>query len=195
MISFFSQAGIYLIQVVFGFYILALPLRLLFQLVRADFYNPVSQFLVALANPPLLPLRRLIPGLFGIDLASVVLLFALKLLELYLTAALSGFASTSFGLMAILALASLIKLTLYVFIVTILVRVVVSWVNPQGLRFNPAMTLLLSLTEPVLRPALRLLPPFSGVDLSPIAVLVLLQLLVMLIDHLTPYLFKLALGA
>lgn len=194
MTSFFTQAGIYLIQVVFGFYILALLLRLLFQLVRADFYNPVSQFLVALTNPPLLPLRRLIPGLFGIDLASVVLLFALKLLELYLTAVLSGFASTAFGLMAVLTLASLIKLTLYVFIVTILVRVVVSWVNPQGLRFNPAMTLLLSLTEPVLRPARRLLPPFSGVDLSPIAVLVLLQLLVMLIDHLTPYLFKLALG-
>ena len=73
--GYFTEAGVFLIQFIFGLYILAVLLRFLLQLVRADFYNPISQFLVALTNPPLRPLRRLIPGLWGIDLASVLLLF------------------------------------------------------------------------------------------------------------------------
>src|SRR3990167_8971822 len=83
MSSFFTEASVLIVQVVFGLYILAVLLRFLFQLVRADFYNPISQFLVALTNPLLKPLRRVIPGLFGVDLASLVLLIALQMLEMY----------------------------------------------------------------------------------------------------------------
>ncbi len=192
MTSFFAQASVFLIQVLFGFYILAVLLRLLFQMVRADFYNPISQFLVVLTNPPLLPLRRFIPGLFGVDLASVALLLVLKSLELYLVFWIRGFAIHPVGLI-VFATSELLTLSVYVFIVAILIRVIMSWVNPYGLRRHPASDLLHSLTEPLLRPARRLIPPIAGLDLSPIAVLVLLQLAIMLVENVTTSLVQLTL--
>lgn len=179
MTPYFTQAAIYLIQVLFGFYILIVLLRFLFQLARADFYNPISQFLVTLSNPPLRLLRRLIPGLWGIDLASVVLLIALKTLEICLIAWIREFNGNYSGIIVVAA-AQLLELTIYVYIVTILIRVVMTWISPHGMRRHPLSDLLYSLTEPVLRPARRLIPPMSGIDFSPIAVFVLLQLTLIL---------------
>ncbi|GMR03618.1 MAG: YggT family protein [Gammaproteobacteria bacterium] len=185
MNPYFNQAGVYLVQVLFEFYILAVLLRLLFQLVRADFYNPISQFLVILTNPPLRFLRRVIPGLGGIDLASVVLLLALKMLELYTIGWIKGFTPKPVGL-AVVASADLLRLTLYVFIITILARVILSWFSSYGMRRHPATDLMYSLTEPLMRPARRLIPPIGGLDLSPIAVFILLELaLILLVQPLT----------
>lgn len=180
MTPYFSQAGLYLIQVLFGFYILAVMLRLLFQLVRADFYNPFAQFLVSLTNPPLLPLRRVIPPAGGIDLASVVLLVGLQMAEIYLLAWLQG-TRAAFGGVLLLSVARLIELAVWVYIVAILIRVVLSWVNPHGMGRHPVGDLLYSLTEPMLAPARRLIPNLGGLDISPIAVFVLLQLTLILI--------------
>lgn len=180
MMPYFSQAGLYLIQVLFGFYILAVLLRLLFQLVRADFYNPFAQFLVALTNPPLLPLRRVIPPAGGIDLASLILLIALQVIEIYFLAWLQG-GRASFGGVLLLAVARLIELAVWVYIVAILIRVILSWVNPYGASRHPLGDLLYSLTEPMLAPARRLIPNLGGLDISPIAVFVLLQLTLILI--------------
>lgn len=181
--SFFVQAGVLILQVVFGLYILAVLLRFLFQLVRADFYNPVSQFVVALTNPVLRPLRRLVPGLFGVDVASLLLLLLLKIIEIYLVAALLG-ATLALGGVVVVAIAELIILTLHVFMVAIIVRAVVSWFLPHGGYNNPVMGLLIRLTDRLLRPAQRVVPTIGGLDLSPIAVLVVLQLAVMLVRHL-----------
>ena len=85
-----NNAGIFLVQTLFGLILLLFMLRLLMQLVRADFHNPVSQFVVKLTNPLLKPLRRVIPGLFGIDMASLVVLLALQVLELFLVGQLMG---------------------------------------------------------------------------------------------------------
>ncbi len=177
--NYFSQAGLYLVQVVFGFYTLLVLLRLLFQLVRADFYNPFSQFIVTLTQPPLKILRRFIPGFFGIDFATVVLLLAIQVVEVFLIAWLRGITPSVAGVI-VLACAELIGLTVWVYIISILVRVILSWVNPYGTS-HPVADLLYSLTEPMLAPARRLIPPISGLDLSPIAVLVLLQLTLILI--------------
>jgi len=177
---YFQQAGVFLVEVAFGLYLLAALLRLLLQLSRADFYNPVAQFVVTVTNPPLLPLRRVIPGFLGIDWASVVLLAALKLAELYVVAWMRDFTPALAGV-ALVGLAQLLRLTVYVYIVTILARVVLSWVQPYGGRANPVLDLLWSLTEPVLRPARRLIPAFGGLDLSPIAVFVLLELTLILL--------------
>ncbi|HEX9811099.1 MAG TPA: YggT family protein [Burkholderiales bacterium] len=177
--TYFSQAGLYLIQLVFGFYILLVLLRLLFQLVRASFYNPVSQFIVTLTQPPMQFLRRFIPGLFGVDMAAVVLLLALQILEIYVIAWFQG-ASPAAGGVVVIAVAQLIEFTVYVFIVAIFIRIILSWVNPYGTR-HPVGDLLHSLTEPLLAPARRLIPPIGGLDLSPIAVFVLLQLTLILI--------------
>jgi len=182
--NFFSQAGGLLIETIFSIYIVSVLLRFLFQMVRADFYNPFSQFLVRFTNPPLLPLRRVIPGLMGIDLASVVLLLALQILKLYLLALLQGYAP-KVGVLIVLAIAQLLELTLWVFIIAIFIRVLASWFS-NGYARNPLLDLVASLTEPLMRPARRYIPPVSGVDLSPIAILLILQLLLLFITNVLP---------
>lgn len=183
MNSFLTDAGTLVIEVVFGLYILAVLLRFLFQLARADFYNPISQFLVALTNPLLIPLRRIIPGLMGIDLAALVLLLALQLLKLYVLFWLREVPVALLPL-ALAAVVSLVQLVINVYFYAILIRVILSWFMPYGMRQNPAGDLLVSLTEPLMRPARRLIPAIGGLDLSPIVVLVGLQLLQLALAHL-----------
>ncbi len=173
-----SDAATLLIQTLFGLYILVVLLRFLLQLVRADFYNPISQFIVKATQPPLGPMRRIIPGLGGIDLAALVLMFLLQYAEIWLLSAIHGKAAGAVGI-AILAVAELLKLTIYLFFFSIIVQVVLSWVNPHA--HNPVTALIYRLNEPILQPARRLLPPFSGVDLSPLLVLIALQLALILI--------------
>ena len=183
MNSFFTEAATLIIEVIFSLYILAVLLRFLFQLVRADFYNPISQFLVALTNPLLKPLRRIIPGLYGVDVASLVLLLALKSLEVFLIFSLSGYTLEPLPV-AIAAVVDLLRLTLNIYFYAILLRVILSWFMPYGIQQNPAGDLLVSLTEPLMRPARRLIPPVGGLDLSPIGVLVALQLMQLALSHL-----------
>ncbi len=183
MNSFFSEAAALIIEVVFGLYIMAVLLRFLFQMVRADFYNPISQFLVALTNPLLKPLRRVIPGVYGIDAASLVLLVALKGLEVFLIFLLNGYAFEPLPLF-IAAVVDLSRLTINIYFYAVLLRVILSWFMPYGMQHNPAGDLLVSLTEPLMRPARRLIPAVGGLDLSPIVVLVGLQLLQLALAHL-----------
>jgi len=183
MNSFLTDAAVLIIQVIFGLYILAVLLRFLFQLVRADFYNPISQFLVALTSPMLKPLRRLIPGLYGVDVASIVLLLILQSVETYAVFWLTNFAP-DISVVILAAVVELLRLTINVYFFAILVRVILSWFMPYGTHRNPAGDLLVSLTEPLMRPARRLLPPVGGLDLSPIVVLVGLQLLQLALAHL-----------
>lgn len=172
--AYVGNAATFLVSTLFGLYILIVMLRLLFQLVRADFYNPVSQFIVKATNPPLRRMRQFIPGFAGVDMAAVVLLLALKMLDLWLRFNILG-KSPAFAGLFVLSIAELLSLLLNVFLVSILIQVVMSWVSPGG--YNPVVGLLYSLNEPVLGPARRMLPPISGLDLSPIAVLIGIQLL------------------
>lgn len=176
--GYLSNAGVFLIQTLFHLYILIVLLRLLLQLVRADFYNPISQFLVKATNPVIVPLRRIIPGLFNIDLASVVLLLALKMSEIALLSLITGHSWNIEGLLLI-SVAELLGLLLHVFLFSILIQVILSWIRPDDR--NPLTVLLYRLNEPLLAPARRLLPPIAGLDLSPIVVMVGLQLASMLV--------------
>ncbi len=176
--SYAGNAGIFLIQTLFGLYTGAVMLRFLLAIVRADFYNPVSQFLVKVTNPPLLPLRRIIPGVMGVDMASIVLLIALQATKLSLIAAVQGFGIQPLGLL-VLTLAGLLTLLLNIYFFAILIQVILSWVSPGN--YNPAVALIHRLNEPLLGRARRILPPISGFDLSPILVLVGLQLLEILL--------------
>lgn len=168
------RAALFLIDTLFWLYMLAVLLRFLFQLVRADFYNPFSQALVKITNSALLPLRRMIPGLYGFDLAAVVLLVVVGCAKNYLELAIIGLSPRIVGLL-VYSIAELLQATLYVFIVSIFVRVILSWVVPYGHQ-NPVMGLLRSLTEPLMRPARRLIPPLGGLDVSPIGAFILLYL-------------------
>jgi len=176
--SYFSNPALYLIDAVLGLYLIAVMLRFLLQLVRANFHNPICQFLVKITNPPLVPLRRIIPGFKGVDVASLFLLFAIQLAAILLKLLIIG---KSFSVLVIIpiAIADLLSLTLNIFMVAILVQVVLSWVG-QGIH-NPITTTIYSLTEPVLRPVRRLLPPIAGMDLSPLIVLLLIPLIKMMV--------------
>jgi YggT family protein len=169
----------FLIQTLFGFYILAVMLRFLLQCVRADFYNPLVQFLVRITNPPLLPLRRIVPGYRGLDLAAVVLAFALQLIEVVLLNALS-IQPVGVGALLLVAVLELIKLLINIYLWGVIIQAVLSWFNPDP--YHPAARVLAQLTAPVLRPAQRLLPPISGVDLSPMLVVIALIFLSLLLQ-------------
>lgn len=175
----------FLLSVLFGLYILAVMLRFLLQWARADFYNPLSQAIVKLTNPTLRPLRRIIPGFGGIDLAAIVLLLLLQMALGLIFMAL-GIPLTPPGLtfhsplpLWAWTIAELVDLTFNVFIFSLIIQAVLSWVNPG--HYNPVSGLLNRLNEPLLRPVRRLIPPFSGLDLSTLVVILLLQVTKMLV--------------
>ncbi|KPK11304.1 MAG: hypothetical protein AMJ68_06315 [Acidithiobacillales bacterium SG8_45] len=171
-----------LIRLVFDIFIFLVMLRLILQITRSDFYNPLSQAIVKITNPPLLPLRRIIPGLWGIDLASIVLMVALKVIEYSLIVFLAGKQAPLAGLF-ILAAAELARLAIYISLGAIFIGIIVSWINPQAAYQNPAAALARSISEPLLRPARRLLPPISGFDFSPIVVIFLLMAALKIINR------------
>ena len=175
--SYVTNPIVFLIQVAFGIYTLIVLLRFLLQLVRADFYNPLSQFIVKATTPILRPLRRFVPGIGGIDVSSLLLAWILKTIELALIYLVSGL---GFQLLPsiVLAIPELVDLTINVFLFSILILVILSWVNPGG--HNPASSLLYDLTNPLLAPVRRRMPDMGGLDLSPMVVMVVLYLLKML---------------
>ena len=134
-----SNALVFLIKSLFGLYLIAIMLRFLLQLTRADFYNPMSQFLVKITNPPLVPLRRIIPGVMGIDFAAVVLLIIIQGIELFLEYIVQGFTLAPLGLL-VLTIAELLRLLFQVYFYTILIQVLLSWINPGA--YNPTVALL-----------------------------------------------------
>ncbi len=176
--SYLTNPAVFLIQVLFGAYILVVMLRFLLQLFKADFYNPISQFIVKLTAPVLKHLRRIIPGLGGLDLASVVLMWLLKSIELALIVTLAGLPLSPIMAMA-WAIPELIKLAINVFLFSILIQVIFSWVNPGA--YNPVTALIGYLTEPIMRPVRKIIPPVGGLDLSPMVAMIGLYLLQMLL--------------
>jgi len=176
--GYFADAGLFLVDTVLGLYILIVLLRFLFQLVRVDFYNPLSQFIVKASNPPLARLHKLIPSLWGIDLGAIVLLLILESLRLTLTTLMLGHTPRMSGVL-ILSIGELLKLAVYVVVFSIFVRALLSWVSSGT--GNPMVRLLGSFTEPLLAPARRLLPSTGTLDLSPILVFVALMLILKLV--------------
>ncbi len=175
------EAGALVIQTLIDLYLIALMLRFFFQLVRADFFNPISQFIVKLTNPLLIPLRRIIPGLFGIDFACLFLMLVLAYFKL---GALFWLQMTRLpdplGLFVWTA-GDLIKLSLYVFLFAIVIQAVMSWLS--GGRQHPAQMILAQLTSPLLRPFSRFIPSIGGIDITPIFALITLQVMLILVAN------------
>ena len=184
MNGFLQEVGSLLISVVFGIYIFMLLLRLIFQIMRADFYNPLSQAIVKITNPPLLPLRKIIPGLWGIDLASVVLILVLQAIEIWLLLWVKGI-PIKIDMLLLISLGYLLKSIIWVFLGAILIRIILSWISPYaGAGQNPIIGLVYSISEPLMRRARRLLPSMGGLDFSPMLVIVGLYILLMAVNHL-----------
>jgi len=176
--SYLTNPIVFLVHTLFGLYVAVVMIRFLLQWVRADFYNPVSQFVVRLTTPVLRPLRGFIPGWAGLDLAALVLAWWLKTAELALVALVVGLERNPLGAFA-WAIPQLVVLLINIFLFAVLIRVILSWINPDP--YHPAARVLDALTAPLLRPAQRLLPPIGGLDLSPILVMIALVVLEMLL--------------
>ena len=168
----------FLIDTVFGLYIMAVMLRFLLQWARAGFYNPLAQFLIRITQPLLSPFRRLIPSWGGIDLSALALMVVLQMIVLALLMVIAG-VTPRLDYLLLRTPAELISLLLNLYLIAIIVRAVLSWVSPND--YNPATTVVLSLTEPILRPLRAALPPLAGVDLSPLAAIIAIQVVKMLV--------------
>lgn len=170
------EALIYIIQTLGSLYLLIVLLRFILQLVRADFYNPLSQFTVKATQPLLKPLRRLIPSIAGLDTASLVLAVLVQLLLMVVTLSLMGFNPVSvIPQLLVWSLIGVTSLFLKVFFFALIVSVILSWVAPGS--YNPGAQLVNQLCEPLLAPFRKLLPNLGGLDISPIFAFIALNLL------------------
>ncbi|HCV78735.1 YggT family protein [Pseudomonas oryzihabitans] len=174
--SALAQALVYVIQTLGSLYLLIILLRFILQLVRADFYNPLSQFTVRATQPLLKPVRSIIPGFGGVDLAALVLAVLVQLALMMVVVVLLGASIGGlFPALLIWALLGVASLFLKVFFFALIVSVILSWVAPQT--HNPAAELVNQICEPLLAPFRRILPSLGGLDLSPIFAFIVINLL------------------
>ena len=160
----------FLVQTIGNLYICCYLLRFLLQLLRADFRNPFSQFIVSVTSPLVRPLRRIVPGIQGIDMATLLIAILLQLLLTIALISVGGLGIPPTGMLFVLVLKHLVRNFIGIFLFAVFVRALLSWVSPGG--YNPLALILNSLSEPLLRPVRRLLPPVGGLDLSPMIVMI-----------------------
>ena len=153
----------FLIDTLFSIYIAIMLLRFILQQVGADFYNPISQFVVKATQPLVAVARRFIPSIKKVDTASLALVLALILIKLIILFSIAGYAINGPQLL-IRALHDLISLTFDIFIIALFVQAILSWLNPDP--NHPVSSLLYYLTLPILRPIKKYVPPIGGIDLS-----------------------------
>jgi YggT family protein len=176
--SSLAQAGMLIISTLAGLYLLIVVLRFLLQLVRADFYNPISQFIVKATNPPLIPMRRLIPGFGGVDIASLVLAILIQAVAIVLILTLSSF-PLPLPQILIWSLVGVLSLILKIYFWGLLITVIASWIAPNS--YNPALILINQILEPAMKPIRKILPDMGGIDLSPIFMFLAIQVLEVLL--------------
>ena len=174
----FLQIGQFLLETLFGFFVYLLLLRFYMQWLRAPFRNPIGEFVAALTNWMVLPARRVIPGLVGLDSATLVLAWLAEVLKglclLWLRGlSLAGAPGTAIGALAALGVIELARLSLNLLIGVVIVQVVLSWVNPH----TPLAPFFDALTRPFYRVFRRFVPPIGNIDLSPLFVLIIAQVL------------------
>ena len=174
--SGFAEALIYIVQTLGSLYLLIVLLRFILQLVRADFYNPLSQFTVKATQPLLKPLRRIIPGFGGLDLASLALAILVQLVLMVVVILIAGANPAAVGLQLLVwAIIAVTSLFLKIFFFAMIISVILSWVAPGS--YNPGAQLVNQICEPLLAPFRRLLPNLGGLDISPIFAFIALNLL------------------
>lgn len=174
------QAIAFVLDVLFHLFILAALVRFWMQALGAPSRNPIAQFTMALTDFAVKPLRRVIPGFFRLDVASLVVAWAAEFLLQVLLVLLAGGNPIEnpavFSVLLFLSLVKLVRLSIYVFMGAIIIQAVLSWVNPH----HPVGPFFLALTRPFLKPFQRAVPPIGGVDITPILVLIAFQLVLML---------------
>ncbi|MDH5424670.1 MAG: YggT family protein [Gammaproteobacteria bacterium] len=177
--NYMSNPLIFIISTLFHLYAFALALRFILQWVRADFYNPLSQFVVKVTTPVVRPARNLIPGYKGLDLATLIVCYLILALSQAIVQSIGGYPLTVASVV-IMAITDTVSLFIDVFFYAILIQALISWVNPHG--GNPISYVLASVTAPVLRPVQKFIPPIGGMDISPVFAMIGLKVIEMLIN-------------
>jgi len=177
-----QEIGMLVIQTLGSMYLFIVVLRFMLQLARADFYNPISQFAIKATNPVLIPIRRVVPGMFGIDLASIALALIVHYAVIQLSALVLGAGIINPISVLIWALIGLLALTANLFFWGLLIMVICSWVAPQSQ--HPALMLLRQLVEPIMAPIRKIIPDMGGMDISPIFAFLALNVVQILIKAL-----------
>lgn len=177
-----NQMLIFLLDTLLGLFSLVLLLRFYMQLLRAPHRNPLSQFLIAITDFLVRPARRVIPGFGGIDFPTLLLAWLTQLILLAGVYILQGYNFTSTiglaaGALALLALVEIIKMTLYIIMAAIIIQAVLSWFNP----YSALAPVLDSFTRPFLGVIRARIPPIGNIDLSPLFVLIIIQLLLFVV--------------
>jgi YggT family protein len=179
--SAFNDISYLLLNTLISLTLLVFMLRLILQLVRADFYNPISQAIVKLSNPLVLPLRRLLPPLGRIDSASLLLAFAVQAIGITLLCKILLGVFPNPAQILLWSVIGLCAMVLKLYFFAIIGSIILSWVA-QG-SYNPGAQLLYQITEPVMAPFRKLIPPLGGLDLSPILVFLSINVLEVLLRH------------
>lgn len=173
-----QNVGIFLVETLFSLYIGAILIRFLLAVSRANFYNPLSQFLVKITNPVLVPLRRIVPPIGKLDTAAIVLALGLKIIQTFLLVALQS-SEASLPAVFVYAIVDLMRTVINIYIFALIIQAVLSWVgNSYG---NPMADILNSLTEPLLRPIRQFVPTIGMVDMSSMVALLLLYILLIVL--------------
>lgn len=174
-----GQALVLIITSIGSLYILAVLLRFLLQAARADFYNPVTQAIVKITSPLVVPLRRVIPGYRGLDFATLVLALILNCLCTGLALLVSGYTNVAIGTIVAWSFVGILAFTLNIYFWSLLVSVIASFIAP----FNghPVLLVIHQLLEPLYNRVRRILPPMGGLDFSPILMFLGIQVLEILL--------------
>lgn len=181
-----GNALFFLVSVLFELYMGALLLRVLLQWVKADFYNPLSQLVWKLTNPLAQPLRALMPRYHNLDTATLLVLFVVALTYISLLCWITPLAPVSPLAIPWFAVLKCVVLTINLYTLSLFAQAILSWMGPGG--NNPAASILWSLNEPLLKPVRRFIPQMGGFDLSPLVVMLALQVLTRLVP--LPMLFR-----
>ena len=174
-----GQIGTYLVETVFGFFVLLLLARFHFQWLRVPFRNPVGEFVLATTSWMVMPVRRVVPGLAGFDLPTLLLAWVLQGLCVWAVLAMRNIDPTVVYIILRSAL-DLVRYSLYILIFAILMQVIFSWINP----YAPLAPVFNAITAPFLRPLRRFIPPLGNVDLTPLVLLVIIQIFLIVLANL-----------
>lgn len=173
------RIALYLVDIVAAFFVVSLLLRFHFQWLRVPFRNPIGQFVLAVTGWMVMPARRVIPGLAGLDLASLLLAWLVQGLALWLKVALVD-GEAAIATLALVAALDLVRYSIYILMVALIAQAVLSWINP----YAPIAPVFDAATRPFLRPLRQFVPPIGGVDVTPLVLLVLLQIVLFILAEL-----------
>jgi YggT family protein len=174
-----GQIGVYLVDTVFAFFVLLLLARFHFQWLHVPFRNPVGEFVLATTSWMVMPLRRVVPGLAGLDLATLLLAWLLQGVAIWIKASIVAAEPSLLAIAGVAAL-DLVRYSLYILAFAVLVQVIFSWINP----YAPMAPVFNAMTAPFLRPLRRFIPPLGGIDLTPLVLLVIIQIILIVLANL-----------